>query len=188
MEEFRLVRTLSLNRNMIIRNLANIITITRIIGTFFLIPLETLSDTFFIVYIICGVTDVLDGFVARKTHTVSRLGSKLDSFADLSFYSVMLYKIWHLLKELLPDYVMWMIRIVMALRVLTYIVNGFVRKEFSSRHTILNKITGLLVFLLPMMLKTPYLLYYSLLILLIAYISLFDEVRYIFSAKQAKTA
>ncbi len=173
---------------MIIRNLANIITSIRIIGTFFLIPLETLSDTFFIVYILCGVTDVLDGFVARKTHTVSRLGSKLDSFADLSFYSVMLWKIWPFLKQLLPGYVMWMIRAIIALRAFTYLLNGVIRKEFSSRHTILNKVTGLLVFLLPMMLKTPYLLYYSLLILLIAYISLFDEVCYIFGSKQTKTA
>ena len=165
---------------MIIKNLANLITITRIIGTAYLIPLVTLSDTYFIVYSYCGLTDALDGFVARKTHTVSRFGSKLDSFADLLFYSVMMCKIWLILRASLPVWVMWMIKAILVLRAICYILNAFIKKEFSSRHTILNKVTGLLMFLLPMMLKTPILLYYSLSILAIAYVSLFDELYYIF--------
>ena len=171
---------------MIIKNLANIITITRIIGTLVLLPIKTLSDTFFVVYTCCGLTDALDGFVARKTHTVSKLGSKLDSFADLLFYSVMMCKIWLTLNEVLPDWVMWLIKAILALRAMCYALNGLIHKEFSSRHTILNKTTGLLLFLLPMMLKTPVMLYYSLLILAIAYVSFFDELYYIFRPRKAQ--
>ena len=169
---------------MIRKNLANIITIARIIGTICLLPLETLSDVFFYVYIFAGVTDALDGFVARKLKTVSRLGSKLDSAADLTFYSVMMCKIWLIIREVLPDWVMWMIKAILALRALCYALNALIHKEFSSRHTILNKITGLLLFLLPMMLKTPVMLYYSLLLLAIAYISLFDEIHYVFTKRE----
>ncbi|MBQ6559267.1 MAG: CDP-alcohol phosphatidyltransferase family protein [Erysipelotrichaceae bacterium] len=169
---------------MIRKNLANFITISRIVGTLCLLPLKTLSVPFFYVYIYTGLTDVLDGFIARKLHTVSRLGSKLDSAADLLFYSVMMCKIWLYLVEYLPRYVIILIETILALRGLCYILNGLLKKEFSSRHTILNKATGLLLFLLPMMLKTSYLLYYSLFILLIAYISLFDELRYIFTKKE----
>ncbi|MBR4461040.1 MAG: CDP-alcohol phosphatidyltransferase family protein [Erysipelotrichaceae bacterium] len=169
---------------MIRKNLANIITIIRIIGTICLLPLETLSDVFFYVYILTGITDALDGFVARKLHTVSRLGSKLDSAADLTFYSVMMCKIWLLLVEYLPDYVILLIKAVLVLRAVCYALIALFKKEFSSRHTILNKLTGLLLFLLPMILKTPYLLYYSLFVLLIAYISLFDEIRYLFKKKE----
>ncbi|MBQ5555857.1 MAG: CDP-alcohol phosphatidyltransferase family protein, partial [Erysipelotrichaceae bacterium] len=48
------------------KNLANIITFTRILGTLCLIFLTPLTLPFFVVYIWCGLSDVLDGFVARK--------------------------------------------------------------------------------------------------------------------------
>ena len=35
-----------------------------------------------ILLIICGVTDVLDGYLARKLNQVTELGSRLDSWAD----------------------------------------------------------------------------------------------------------
>ncbi len=166
------------------KNLANIVTVTRIIGTLALLPFDIFSDTFMAVYIWCGISDVLDGFVARKLNITSKFGSKLDSISDLLFYSVMLKKVWKYLKMYLPEFVMILIYVVIGCRVLTYALVGIVKKTFSSRHTILNKITGLLMFLLPFVVRTPYLLYYSLLILTLAYISLVDEAGYIIRKEQ----
>ena len=47
---------------------------------------------FLLVYIFCGITDILDGFIARKINATSELGSKLDSFADMIIIFVVLFK------------------------------------------------------------------------------------------------
>ena len=60
---------------------ANAITLLRISGTAVLLFLRPFSPAFFVVYTLTGVTDVLDGFVARKTGTASDFGAKLDSAA-----------------------------------------------------------------------------------------------------------
>ena len=80
---------------------ANAITLLRISGTAVLLFLRPFSPAFFVVYTLTGVTDVLDGFVARKTGTASDFGAKLDSAADLLFYGVMLLKIFPVLSVIL---------------------------------------------------------------------------------------
>lgn len=39
-------------------------------------------------YLLCGLSDVLDGAIARRTGTVSRLGERLDTIADIVFVAV----------------------------------------------------------------------------------------------------
>ena len=51
------------------------------------------SVTFYVLYLAGGVTDMVDGLVARKTNTVSKMGSRLDSIADVFFVAVSLFKI-----------------------------------------------------------------------------------------------
>ena len=165
------------------KNLANIITSTRILGTLVLIFLAPLTLSFYVVYVWCGLSDVLDGFVARKLQTISSFGSKLDSVSDLLFYTVMMLKIWKFLQEGLPNYVWVLIYTVLAIRFLCYVYVGIRDHRFESRHTILNKITGGLMFVLPFTVRTRFLVPYSLLILLVAYISAFDEICYILKKK-----
>lgn len=165
------------------KNLANIITATRIIGTLCLIPLKALSVPFFVFYVWCGLSDVLDGFVARKLNTVSNFGSKLDSVSDLLFYTTMMLKVWPYLKAYLPLYVWVLIYLVLAIRFLCYVYVGIKYNTFASRHTIFNKITGVLMFLLPFVVNTKYLVYYSLVVLAVGYTSVIDEIIYIINKK-----
>ena len=168
---------------MLLRNLANIITSSRIVGAFILIFFDILSKPFRIIYAWCGISDVLDGFIARKLKTTSELGSRLDSFSDLLFYSLMLYKIWpYLLKEL-PTYVIYLIYFVMFIRLLCYIYVGYKTKALEARHTIFNKATGLLLFFLPYTINTGYMFIYSLVIIFVAYVSSFEEVIHIFKGE-----
>jgi CDP-diacylglycerol--glycerol-3-phosphate 3-phosphatidyltransferase len=51
-----------------------------------------LSPWFCVLYISAGVSDMVDGWVARKTNTVSDFGSKLDTVADIFFVAVCLVK------------------------------------------------------------------------------------------------
>lgn len=70
------------------KNIANYITIVRIICVFILLALPVFSNAFFILYFIAGTSDVLDGFLARKLKIQSEFGARLDSFADISLSQI----------------------------------------------------------------------------------------------------
>lgn len=143
------------------KNLANIITCTRIIGTVIMAFLPTLSTAFYVVYAYTGATDVADGFVARRLGTVSKFGSKLDSASDLIFYITMMLKILPLLIIYLPRVIMLTIYTIFAFRIALYVI-VFVRKHrFQSSHAYLNKATGFLLYFVPFLLKTRYFTFYA---------------------------
>ena len=68
--------------------MANLITCIRILCAAALAFLPALSRSFYAVYLVAGVSDMLDGFVARRTNTASSLGARLDTLADFAFASV----------------------------------------------------------------------------------------------------
>ena len=73
--------------------MANLITILRILASAALLFCPALSPAFFAVYIFAGITDMLDGYVARRTGTSSDLGAKLDTIADFVLAAVCLCKL-----------------------------------------------------------------------------------------------
>ena len=135
-------------------NVANCITAIRILGTICLLFTMPFSKEFFIIYSICGLSDVFDGFVARMTKTVTSFGAKLDSAADLTFYAVMVLKIFPDLIETLPFKIWYAVTIIVMLRFISYMTVAIKYKKFASLHTNLNKVTGFAIFLIPYMLKT----------------------------------
>lgn len=161
---------------MLKKNIANIVTITRIIGTFVLVFCKVLSKPFIIAYIYSGLSDIVDGFLARTLHIESDLGRKLDSISDLFFYTVMMIKIWPFLVKYLPP-VMWnIIWITLGIRVCLYVYNQISKHELLSNHTIFNKATGCAMFLLPFMLLTDYFLIYAAMVETIAFIAAIYEI------------
>ena len=106
-----------------------------------------LSLPFFVLYAAAGLSDIFDGLIARKTNTATKFGAKLDTFADIVFAAVVLLKLLPILK--LP---LWMIVWVgvIALIKLVNIVIGFVRHHtLTAVHSVINKVAGVLVFILP---------------------------------------
>jgi cardiolipin synthase (CMP-forming) len=78
-------------------NIANLLTFSRII----LIPIiallllafptsQTARMTAFVLYSICGITDFLDGWIARRYNLHSNLGRMLDPIADKLLIAVVL--------------------------------------------------------------------------------------------------
>ncbi|MBR3004903.1 MAG: CDP-alcohol phosphatidyltransferase family protein [Lachnospiraceae bacterium] len=128
--------------------MANIITGIRIIISTSLMFCPVLSPAFFVLYITAGITDIIDGAVARKTGTVSDFGSKLDTAADIVFVSVCLIRLLPVM--LFPVWLyIWIVIITMIK--LTNIAIGLIRqKEFISVHSIINKLTGVLLFIFPL--------------------------------------
>lgn len=133
----------------------NCITLLRMVGTVIMAFLEPLTTEFFAVYTLTGITDVLDGLIARITKTVSKFGAKLDSVADLLFYAVMLLKIMPVLVKMLPWYIWAAVAVVLLLRLTAYLIAAVKEKQFAAHHTILNKITGFTVFCVPYILALP---------------------------------
>ncbi|WP_027209021.1 CDP-alcohol phosphatidyltransferase family protein [Butyrivibrio hungatei] len=128
--------------------MANIITCIRIVLSVALLFCPTLSSAFYAVYIAAGFSDMIDGAVARKTCTVSELGSRLDTIADIVFTVVCLIKILPVLEVTL-----WICAWILAIALikLINIVIGYIKqKEFVAVHSVINKVTGGLLFVLPL--------------------------------------
>lgn len=137
------------------KNIPNFITTLRIIGTVCLLFLDALSKPFYIVYTLAGISDVLDGWTARKLKVSSELGAKLDSIADLLFYSIMAIKILPILIKKLPTELWIAVGIILLLRLCSYFIAAYKYKRFASLHTYMNKMTGAGVFLIPYTILLP---------------------------------
>jgi len=129
------------------RNAPNIITCSRILFSICFLFFPAFSTGFFIFYTSAGLTDLLDGEVARKTDCESELGSKLDTAADWVFIIAALVKILPSI-DIPPLLLVWVIAILIVK--ITNVVYGFrLHGRFTAVHSPMNKITGLLVFLFP---------------------------------------
>ena len=71
-----------------IKHIANILTGCRILGSILLLFFPVFSLAFYIIYLLCGFSDMIDGTIARKTNSASEFGAKLDTVADLVFVAV----------------------------------------------------------------------------------------------------
>ena len=131
--------------------MANLITAIRILCSVALLFCAALSPWFYSLYITAGVSDMVDGWVARKTNTVSEFGSKLDTVADILFVVVCLVKLLPILH--LPVWIYVWIGLIACIKVFNIVYDYVVRKQFLADHSILNKVTGALLFLLPLTLS-----------------------------------
>ena len=166
------------------KHIANILTGCRILGSALLLPVSVFSAEFYIIYIICGFSDMIDGTIARKTNSTSGFGAKFDTVADLVFVAVSLIKILPTMN--IPEW-LWIWCIVIAIIRIGNIICGYVsEKQFISLHTIMNKITGLLLFLLPLTLSFVELKYSSIVVCSIATFAAIQESVYIISNCQNK--
>lgn len=129
------------------KHIANILTGCRILGSIVLLFFPAFSTAFYIIYLFCGLSDMIDGTIARITNSASKFGSQLDTVADFLFVVISLFK---LLPEIhIPGW-LWIWGCVIAVIKISNILWGYVsKKQFISLHTIMNKATGLLLFLWP---------------------------------------
>lgn len=90
---------------------------------------------------------MIDGAVARKTNTVSDSGAKLDAIADFIMVAVCLIKLLPILD--IPIWLYIWIGIIALIKVINMISGYMMQKKLIAPHTVMNKITGALCFLLP---------------------------------------
>ena len=98
-------------------NLPNGITLLRILCSLVLLFCMPLSLPFYVLYAAAGLSDIFDGFIARKTNTSTQFGAKLDTFADIVFTAVALIKILPILK--LPVWVIAWVGVIALIKLVT---------------------------------------------------------------------
>ncbi|MDO4546984.1 MAG: CDP-alcohol phosphatidyltransferase family protein [Clostridia bacterium] len=134
--------------NIHFKRLANIITVTRMIASGIMLFFPDWSFEFFCFYTYCGISDMLDGFIARKSGGGSAKGALLDSAADVVFIAAAGIKLLPGIIEAVPWTVTGII-IVAAIKISGYGVGAVRFKRFISFHTALNKAAGAALFFLP---------------------------------------
>jgi len=135
------------------KQIPNSLTVVRIGLTVALLWLYPLGNPFFVVYLVAGLTDMIDGPLARKLGAASKFGAKLDSAADTLFVFVVLVRLWPYL--VLPPAAVLLIVGIALLRVGAGIVAKLRFGAFGFLHTWGNKLTGALLFLYPLVLRWP---------------------------------
>ena len=128
--------------------MANIITCIRIVCALTLAFCPTFSVWFYVLYVTGGISDVLDGMVARHLGKETKLGAKLDTIADIVFTAIVIIKVVLIIN--IPAWlIIWIVGIA-AIKCIN-IISGFViYKRFISEHTVMNKICGVLLFAIPL--------------------------------------
>ncbi|MBQ2304143.1 MAG: CDP-alcohol phosphatidyltransferase family protein [Bacteroidales bacterium] len=159
------------------KQIANIITGCRILGSILLLFFPISSLEFYVLYLLCGFSDMIDGFVARKTNRNSSFGAKFDTIADFIFMIIVCYKLLSAIHIPLWE---WIWIIVITIIKLSNIIWGLIRtKSLISIHSTLNKVTGFVLFLLPLTIQFIELEYSLFAVCLIATFAAIQEGYYI---------
>ena len=166
------------------KHIANILTGCRIFGSILLLFFPAFSLDFYILYLLCGFSDMVDGTIARKTNSTSKFGSQLDTIADLIFVVVSLFKLLPAIH--IPRW-LWIWGGVIAVIKISTIIWGYVsKKQFISLHTIMNKVTGLLLFLWPLTISFAELECIAIAVCSVATLSAIQEGFYVISDNEPK--
>ena len=129
-------------------HLANLITGIRILCSIALLFCPALSPVFYALYITAGISDMMDGWVARKTNSACAFGAKLDTIADIIFVAVCLIKLLPVME--IPVWLYAWMGIIAFIKVIN-VVSGFVvQKQFVAVHSVMNKVAGALLFVFPL--------------------------------------
>ena len=167
-----------------IKNVANILTSFRILGSILLLFFPVFSAAFYSIYLLCGFSDMIDGTIARKTNSTGEFGAKMDTVADIVFITASLIKVLPTIH--IPAW-LWIWGIIIAVIKIGNIIWGYVsKKQLIALHTVMNKVTGLLLFLLPLTLSFIELKYSLVAVCSIATFSAIQEGVYIVTGCECK--
>ena len=153
--------------------MANIITCIRIVLSVGLLFCPTFSPVFYELYIAAGFSDMIDGAVARRTGTVSELGSRLDTIADIMFTVVCLIKLLPALD--VPAWIYIWTAVIGMIKLFNIAIGYIRQKQFIAVHSVINKVTGGLLFIFPLTVAFIDMKYSAAIVCLIAMIAAIYE-------------
>ena len=127
------------------KRIPNLLSTSRIALCLPLLLVDAMTLPFWVLYLIAGLTDILDGFLARRWGVESKFGARLDSLADFVFVLAVGYKLFPYMK--LPATLWMMIGLVALVKMINAISSFVVKHRIEFLHTKANKLTGFLLFI-----------------------------------------
>jgi len=132
-----------------VKQVPNILSGSRIILALSLLLFTPFSVEFMTIYVIAGLTDLLDGLLAKKLNCQSAIGANLDGAADLLLAGVVL---WMLLPVMvMPGWATIVVLSILGIRLVSALVAYARFREFVMLHTLANKVTAVIAFLFPVL-------------------------------------
>ena len=128
--------------------MANIITGFRVLISIALLFCPVFSPVFYILYLTGDLSDMIDGTIARRTNTVSGFGERFDTVADFVFVVVCLVKLLPMIS--MPLWLCVWIAMIALIKIINIISGYIVQRKLVAVHSVMNKVTGLLLFILPL--------------------------------------
>ena len=127
------------------KQLPNIITLLRIAGSFGLLLCDVTGVVFWLIYGLCGISDIADGWLARRLKCVTKTGALLDSLADLCFVVCCAWKFLPILE--LPQWLWLWAGAIVAIKVVNQLSALVMYGRCCFPHTLANKWAGFLLFI-----------------------------------------
>ena len=135
------------------KHVPNIITALRFLGAVSLLLCNPESAAFWVIYGLCGVSDMADGYLARRLHTESKTGAVLDSVADICFVACCAIRLLPVLQ--IPLWLWIWAGLIIIIKMSNQISALAVHRRLCFPHTKANKLTGLLLFIaVPMVFRS----------------------------------
>lgn len=139
------------------------------------------SNIFWISYICGGVSDAIDGFVARTWNIQSQFGAKLDSIADVLYaFSIFLVAIRNIM---IPTWLWVCILMILFTRCIAYGIGFYKFHAFVALHTYANKISGFFLFLFPLFYMQFGIIFTGIFLCLLSFLSSLEELMMIMKSK-----
>ena len=131
------------------RRLADALTLIRLVCSPVLFVLRPDSAAFWILYAALGLTDALDGTLARASRQgPTERGAKLDSMADAVFFAALLVALLRMCRY--PAWMLVWTALIAAARVLALVLR--LRKgNRTPPHTFWDKAAGAVLFVTPVL-------------------------------------
>ena len=127
------------------KRLPNVISALRIAGSFCLLFRGVAGWLFWVLYALCGISDMVDGWLARKLQAESKTGAVLDSVADIVFVACCAIRLLPVLE--IPVWLCIWAGVIVFIKMVNQVSALAVFKRFCFPHTWANKLTGFLLFL-----------------------------------------
>ena len=127
------------------RHLPNILSSFRMVGAIALLLSNVSSSPFWMLYIVCGISDIADGWLARKLKCVTKTGALLDSLADFCFVVCCAWKLLPILE--LPQWLWLWAGVIVVIKVVNQLSALVMSGRCRFPHTTANKWAGFLLFI-----------------------------------------
>ena len=134
--------------------MANILTSIRIICGLLILIFPAFSGWYYVLYIIGGFSDAVDGTAARRLGTESAFGAKYDTAADIVFATAVIIKIVKAVN--FPKLLLIWICLIFAVKIANIVIGFVLYKQFITVHSLINKICGAACYIPPLFIGGAY--------------------------------